>query len=105
MIGDTAQALTDLIDTQRSVRLEVIIVLLIVFEIVITFYQMFIGLKHSSGVGTGRGCVIRGGGDLMHRRSAQRLLPRSNARGLALLRRHPGPVRAWWRNQVNWRLA
>lgn len=43
VIGDTAQTLTDLIDTERSIRLELIIVLLIVFEIVITFYQMFTG--------------------------------------------------------------
>ncbi|MXQ10113.1 RMD1 family protein [Microvirga makkahensis] len=43
VIGDTAQALTDLIDTERSLRLELIIVLLIVFEIFITFYQMAIG--------------------------------------------------------------
>jgi uncharacterized Rmd1/YagE family protein len=43
VVGDTAQVLTDLIDTERSLRLEMIIVLLIVFEIVITFYQMFTG--------------------------------------------------------------
>jgi uncharacterized Rmd1/YagE family protein len=43
VIGDTSQALTDLIDTERSLRLELIIVLLIVFEIFITFYQMFTG--------------------------------------------------------------
>ncbi|HEV2565945.1 MAG TPA: RMD1 family protein [Microvirga sp.] len=43
VIGDTAQALTDVIDTERSLRLELIIVLLIVFEIFITFYQMFTG--------------------------------------------------------------
>ncbi|HEY8380660.1 MAG TPA: RMD1 family protein [Microvirga sp.] len=43
VIGDTAQTLTDLIDTERSLRLEFIIVLLILFEIVITFYQMFTG--------------------------------------------------------------
>ncbi|MBJ6127335.1 RMD1 family protein [Microvirga splendida] len=43
VIGDTAQALTDLIDTERSLRLELIIVLLIVFEIFITFYQMITG--------------------------------------------------------------
>jgi len=42
VITDTAKALTDIIDTKRSLRLEFIIVLLIVFEIVITFYQMFI---------------------------------------------------------------
>lgn len=43
VVGDTAQALADLIDTERSLRLELIIVLLIVFEIFITFYQMFTG--------------------------------------------------------------
>ncbi|WP_230531027.1 RMD1 family protein [Microvirga roseola] len=43
VIGDTAQTLTDLIDTERSLRLELIIVLLIVFEIFITFYQMLTG--------------------------------------------------------------
>ena len=43
VITETAKALTDIIDTERSLRLELIIVLLIVFEIVITFYQMLIG--------------------------------------------------------------
>jgi uncharacterized Rmd1/YagE family protein len=43
VIGDTAQTLTDLIDTERSLRLEFIIVLLILFEIAITFYQMATG--------------------------------------------------------------
>ena len=42
VIGDTAQALTDLIDTDRSVRLEAAIVLLIVVEIVITLYDLFL---------------------------------------------------------------
>jgi uncharacterized Rmd1/YagE family protein len=42
VIGDTAQALTDLIDTERSVRLEAAIVLLIVVEIVITLYDLFL---------------------------------------------------------------
>jgi uncharacterized Rmd1/YagE family protein len=32
--------LTDMIDTQRSLRLEIMIVLLILFEIVITGYQI-----------------------------------------------------------------
>jgi uncharacterized Rmd1/YagE family protein len=41
VIGETAQALTDLIDAERSVRLEATIVLLIVVEIVITFYDLF----------------------------------------------------------------
>jgi uncharacterized Rmd1/YagE family protein len=43
VIGDTAEIFSDLIHTERSLRLELIIVLLIVFEIVITFYQMFTG--------------------------------------------------------------
>jgi uncharacterized Rmd1/YagE family protein len=40
VISDTAEMLTDMIDTQRSLRLEVIIVLLILFEIVITTYEI-----------------------------------------------------------------
>jgi uncharacterized Rmd1/YagE family protein len=43
VITETANAFTDIIDTERSLRLELIIVLLIVFEIVITFYQMVMG--------------------------------------------------------------
>jgi len=46
VIDETARALTDLIDTQRSMRLEATIVLLIVFEIVITFYELFFRAKH-----------------------------------------------------------
>jgi uncharacterized Rmd1/YagE family protein len=46
VIAETAKALTDLIDTQRSLRLEFIIVVLIVFEIVITVYQMLSGRGH-----------------------------------------------------------
>ena len=42
VITETAQAFTDIIDTERSLRLELIIVLLIVFEIVMTFYQIVI---------------------------------------------------------------
>jgi uncharacterized Rmd1/YagE family protein len=40
LISDTAEMLTDMIDTQRSLRLEIMIVLLILFEIVITSYQI-----------------------------------------------------------------
>jgi uncharacterized Rmd1/YagE family protein len=40
VISDTAEVLTDMIDTQRSLRLEFIIVVLIVFEIAITAYQI-----------------------------------------------------------------
>jgi required for meiotic nuclear division protein 1 len=42
VITETAKVLTDIIDTRRSLRLELIIVLLILFEIVITFYQMLV---------------------------------------------------------------
>lgn len=44
VIGDTARTLTDIIDTNRSLRLETMIVLLIVFEIGITFFQIFTGI-------------------------------------------------------------
>jgi uncharacterized Rmd1/YagE family protein len=40
VISDTAEVLTDMIDTKRSLRLEFIIVVLIVFEIVITGYEI-----------------------------------------------------------------
>jgi uncharacterized Rmd1/YagE family protein len=42
VIAETAQVLTDIIDTRRSLRLEVIIVLLILFEVLITLYQLAI---------------------------------------------------------------
>jgi uncharacterized Rmd1/YagE family protein len=41
VITDTAQTLADIIDTQRSLRLEQLIVVLIAVEIVIAGYQMF----------------------------------------------------------------
>jgi uncharacterized Rmd1/YagE family protein len=41
VIAETANTLADIIDTQRSLRLELIVVGLIAFEIVITFYQIF----------------------------------------------------------------
>ena len=40
VIAETATTLADIIDTQRSLRLELIIVALIAVEIVITFYQI-----------------------------------------------------------------
>jgi uncharacterized Rmd1/YagE family protein len=40
VISETAEVLTDMIDTKRSLRLEFIIVVLILFEIVITAYQI-----------------------------------------------------------------
>jgi uncharacterized Rmd1/YagE family protein len=46
VISETARALTDIIDTERSMRLEVTIVLLIVVEVVITLYEMFLKSAH-----------------------------------------------------------
>jgi len=40
VVQSTARALTDLIDAQRSLRLEATIVLLIVVEVVVTFYEL-----------------------------------------------------------------
>jgi len=42
VIADTAETLSDIIDTKRSLRLEVIVVLLIAIEIATSFYQIFI---------------------------------------------------------------
>ena len=42
VIDETARALTDIIDTERSVRLEVTIVALIVVEVLVALYQIFI---------------------------------------------------------------
>jgi uncharacterized Rmd1/YagE family protein len=46
-IRQTAHALTDLIDAFRSLRLEIAIVLLILFEIVLNVYQM-LGVRGSA---------------------------------------------------------
>lgn len=46
LIGQTARLMTDLIDTERSLRLEWAIVLLIVAEIGLTLFQMGRGLGH-----------------------------------------------------------
>ncbi|CAL8980837.1 hypothetical protein RHODGE_RHODGE_03934 [Rhodoplanes serenus] len=46
VIDDTARALTELIDTERSVRLEMTIVLLIVVEVLVTFYELFVRGGH-----------------------------------------------------------
>jgi uncharacterized Rmd1/YagE family protein len=42
VIEETARALADLLDTEHSLRLEMAIVALIVFEILITFYELFV---------------------------------------------------------------
>ena len=41
MISDTAQTLADIIDTERSLRLELIIVVLIAMEIGLSMFQIF----------------------------------------------------------------
>ncbi|MEA2829737.1 MAG: required for meiotic nuclear division protein 1 [Bradyrhizobium sp.] len=41
VIADTASTLADIIDTKRSLRLEIIVVVLIAFEIVATFYEIY----------------------------------------------------------------
>lgn len=41
VIDESARALTDIIDTERSVRLEATIVILIVVEILVAFYEVF----------------------------------------------------------------
>jgi uncharacterized Rmd1/YagE family protein len=41
VISDTGQALADIIDTERSLRLERIIIALILLEVIFTVYQMF----------------------------------------------------------------
>ena len=41
VVAETANTLADIIATRRSLRLEIIVVLLIAFEIVITFYQIY----------------------------------------------------------------
>jgi uncharacterized Rmd1/YagE family protein len=40
VIAETAEVLTDIIDTRRSFRLEIIIVVLIAVELVIAGYQI-----------------------------------------------------------------
>src|ERR1700687_1172218 len=46
VIADTASTLADIIDTKLSLRLELIVVFLIAFEIVITFYEIYARQGH-----------------------------------------------------------
>jgi uncharacterized Rmd1/YagE family protein len=46
VVAETANTLADIIDTRRSLRLELIVVALIAFEIVITFYQIYAAKGH-----------------------------------------------------------
>ena len=43
VVAETAQTLADIIDTRRALRLEFIVVVLITFEIIATFYQIYAG--------------------------------------------------------------
>ena len=45
VVVETARAMTDILDTNRSTRLEIIIVLLILLETVLSLYSIFIGLR------------------------------------------------------------
>jgi len=46
VVSETADTLADIIDTRRTLRLELIIVALIAFEVVITLYQLYAGRSH-----------------------------------------------------------
>jgi required for meiotic nuclear division protein 1 len=46
VVADTADTLADIIDTRRSLRLELIVVVLIAFEIIVTFYQIYAAKGH-----------------------------------------------------------
>jgi uncharacterized Rmd1/YagE family protein len=44
--AESARALTDLIDAQHSKRIEIIITLLILSEVVLSIYQIWMGSGH-----------------------------------------------------------
>jgi required for meiotic nuclear division protein 1 len=46
VVAETANTLADIIDTRRSLRLELIVVVLIAFEIIVTFYQIYAARGH-----------------------------------------------------------
>jgi uncharacterized Rmd1/YagE family protein len=46
VVAETADTLADIIDTRRSLRLELIVVILIAFEIIVTFYQIYAARDH-----------------------------------------------------------
>jgi uncharacterized Rmd1/YagE family protein len=46
VVAETANTLADIIDTRRSLRLELIVVILIAFEVVVTFYQIYAARGH-----------------------------------------------------------
>ena len=46
VVAETADTLADIIDTRRSLRLELIVIILIAFEIIVTFYQIYVARGH-----------------------------------------------------------
>jgi uncharacterized Rmd1/YagE family protein len=46
VVAETADTLADIIDTRRSLRLELVVVVLIAFEIIVTFYQIYAARGH-----------------------------------------------------------
>jgi required for meiotic nuclear division protein 1 len=46
VIADTASTLADIVDAKRSLRLEIIVVILIAFEVVIACYDLFLRGRH-----------------------------------------------------------
>jgi uncharacterized Rmd1/YagE family protein len=46
VVAETANTLADIIDTRRSLRLELVVIVLIAFEVVITFYQIYAARGH-----------------------------------------------------------
>jgi len=46
VVAETASTLADIIDTRRSLRLELVVIVLIAFEVVITFYQIYAAKGH-----------------------------------------------------------
>ena len=46
VVAETANTLADIIDTRRSLRLELVVVVLIALEVVITFYQIYAARGH-----------------------------------------------------------
>jgi uncharacterized Rmd1/YagE family protein len=46
VIADTASTLADIVDTKRSLRLEMIVIFLIAFEVVLAFYEIYARQGH-----------------------------------------------------------
>jgi uncharacterized Rmd1/YagE family protein len=46
VVSDTATTLADILEAKRSLRLELIVIFLIAFEIVVTAYEIFARTGH-----------------------------------------------------------